>query len=245
MSIYGYARISTARQSLTRQVKNILAAYPAAEIITETFTGRTTRRPEWCKLKAKALKQAARGEATTIIFDEISRMSRNADEGIEEYKQLYAAGVNLVFLKDSGCNTAVYQQAAQQALTIPTDGQSKEISSFLQALETAVNTLIESLAAAAIRAAFERSQAEVDYLRQRTKEGIQASSKQAGRPKGKAAKPSRIAAEITEAIQKHHRDMHGGQGLTDGEIIEMIRGRHGGKGCSRNTYYRCKKMIFE
>ena len=245
MSIYGYARISTAKQSLKRQVKNILAAYPAAEVVTETFTGRTTRRPEWCKLKAKALKQAARGEAVTIIFDEVSRMSRSADDGITEYKQLYAAGINLVFLKDSGCNTAVYQQAAQQALTIPTDGQSKEISSFLQALETAVNTLIESLAAAAIRAAFERSQGEIDYLRQRTKEGIQASDKKSGRPEGKAAKPSKIGAEIITEIKKHHKELHGGTGMNDGEIIEMIRGRHGGKGCSRNTYYRCKKMIFE
>ena len=36
---YGVARISTGKQNIERQVRNILAKYPNAKIIKETFTG--------------------------------------------------------------------------------------------------------------------------------------------------------------------------------------------------------------
>ena len=39
--IYGYCRISTQSQNIERQVRNILAAYPNAEIIREVYTGTT------------------------------------------------------------------------------------------------------------------------------------------------------------------------------------------------------------
>ena len=242
--IYGYCRISTAKQSLQRQEKNILQAEPSAEIVREVYTGRTSLRPEWTKLKKKAIAAAAKGESVKIIFDEVSRMSRNAAEGVQEYTELYSAGVELEFLKDHACDTATFKSAARDALTIPTEGQSGEISDFLKSLEAAINKLIQSLAAASIRAAFERSQAEIDYLRQRTKEGIQASEKKSGRPEGKAAKPSKIGAEIVAEIKKHHKELHGGTGMNDGEIIAMIQGRHGGRGCSKNTYYLYKAKVF-
>lgn len=37
--IYGYCRISTPRQNLERQVRNIKAAYPDAVIVREIYTG--------------------------------------------------------------------------------------------------------------------------------------------------------------------------------------------------------------
>lgn len=36
---YGVARISTRKQNIDRQVRNILAEYPKAKIIKETYTG--------------------------------------------------------------------------------------------------------------------------------------------------------------------------------------------------------------
>lgn len=36
---YGYCRISTSKQNIERQVRNILAEYPAAIIVKEVFTG--------------------------------------------------------------------------------------------------------------------------------------------------------------------------------------------------------------
>lgn len=37
--IYGYARISTHKQNIERQVRNIKAVYPTAIIIKEVYTG--------------------------------------------------------------------------------------------------------------------------------------------------------------------------------------------------------------
>lgn len=49
--IYGYVRISTKKQNIARQVSNILKIYPNAKIFQEIFTGTTSSRPEWDKLK--------------------------------------------------------------------------------------------------------------------------------------------------------------------------------------------------
>lgn len=37
--VYGYCRISTAKQSIERQIRNILAIYPEADIRKEVYTG--------------------------------------------------------------------------------------------------------------------------------------------------------------------------------------------------------------
>ena len=37
--LYGYCRISTGKQSIDRQIRNIKAAYPEAIIIEEIYTG--------------------------------------------------------------------------------------------------------------------------------------------------------------------------------------------------------------
>ena len=39
MSIYGYCRISTKKQNIERQVRNILAVHPDAIIVREVYTG--------------------------------------------------------------------------------------------------------------------------------------------------------------------------------------------------------------
>lgn len=36
----------------------------------------------------------------TIIFDEVSRMSRNADDGFSLYMELVSKGISLVFRKE-------------------------------------------------------------------------------------------------------------------------------------------------
>ena len=46
----------------------------------------------------------------SIIFDSVSRMSRNAYEGIETYFELYEKGISLVFLKEHYNDTAVYEE---------------------------------------------------------------------------------------------------------------------------------------
>lgn len=53
MNTYGYARISTAKQSIERQIRNIKQAYPAAVILQEAYTGMKLDRKEWGRLVSK------------------------------------------------------------------------------------------------------------------------------------------------------------------------------------------------
>ena len=73
---YGVARISTGKQNIERQVRNILAKYPNAKIIKETFTGVKIEGRRDFENLLKILK-----EGDTLIFDSVSRMSRNSEEG--------------------------------------------------------------------------------------------------------------------------------------------------------------------
>ena len=67
--LYGAARISTGKQSIDRQVRNILAKYPNAKIIKDTYTG---TKLEGRKEFEKLLKIIKKGDI--IVFDEVSRM---------------------------------------------------------------------------------------------------------------------------------------------------------------------------
>ena len=108
--IYGYVRVSTDKQNIDRQIRNILAVDASAKIYQEIFTGtKTTGRHEFQKL----LNKVQSGD--TIIFDSVSRMSRNASEGFELYKKLFDDGVNLVFINELYINTDVYK-ATRDAL---------------------------------------------------------------------------------------------------------------------------------
>ena len=90
-TIWGYARVSTPKQKLERQVENIRQAFPDAVIIEEAYTGATTDRPKWNGL----MRKLACGD--TVVFDEVSRMSRNAEEGMALYERLYDQGIHLVY----------------------------------------------------------------------------------------------------------------------------------------------------
>ena len=104
---YGYCRISKAKQSIERQIRNIKAAYPNALIIQEVFTRTRIDRKEWQKLVSKVK------SGDTIIFDSVSRMSGNADDGFAAYEDLYSRGISLVFLKEPHINTETYKKALQ------------------------------------------------------------------------------------------------------------------------------------
>ena len=104
--IYGYCRVSTQSQNIERQVRNILAVFPDAEIIREVYTGTTFQGRD--KLE-KLLKKVCRDD--TIVFDSVSRMSRSAEEGFSLYQALFNKGVHLVFLKEPHINTDTYRKA--------------------------------------------------------------------------------------------------------------------------------------
>ena len=220
---YGYCRISTNKQNIARQIRNITHTYPDAKIIEETYTGTTTDRPAFDRM----IRQLQPGD--TVVFDSVSRMSRNAQEGFELYKRLYDQGIQLIFLKEPQINTTTYRQSLQNA--IPMTGTA------VDPILEGVNAFLMSLAETQIRLAFEQSQKEVDDLRQRTREGIETarrSGKQIGRQPGSHVHQKREAA-IKEQIQKYSRDFNGN--LTDPEVMKLIGD------ISRGTYYKYKAQL--
>ena len=86
---YGYVRISTPQQNIERQIRNIKAQYPDALIVQEVYTG---TKLEGRREMEKLLRTVKNGD--TIIFDSVSRMSRNAEEGFTLYEKLYYSGIN-------------------------------------------------------------------------------------------------------------------------------------------------------
>ncbi len=224
--IYGYARISRPTQNIERQIRNISEYEPRVKIITEAYTGTTQERPEWCRL-LKRLKPD-----DTIIFDSVSRMSRNAEEGIEEYERLYDEGINLVFLKEHQIDTQTYRSAIHQQLEMTGNEIADE---FIKA----INNVLMILARKQIYLSFEQAQKEVDDLHKRTSEGIKTAKlrgKQVGRPVGAVIK-SKKSLSAKQIILQHSKDFGGT--LNDPEVIKLIGN------ISRNTYYKYKKELKE
>ena len=230
--VYGYCRISTKKQNIERQERNIKAVNPSAVIIKEVYTGTKSDRKEWSKL----LRAVAPND--TIIFDSVSRMSRNAEEGFETYERLYNQGVNLVFLKEPHINSDTYKGALDNKINIAINSGSAATDEFMSGIIAAVNKYLMSLAKEQIRLAFEQSQKEVDDLHQRTREGIQTAKingKQIGQRQGaKLVTKKSLAAK--EIILKHSQDFSGS--LNDLEVMRLT-------GLARNTYYKYKRELRE
>ena len=160
MKLYGYCRISTRKQNIERQVRNILAVFPDAIIIQEIYTG---TKFQGRKELEKLLKIVQTGD--TIIFDSVSRMSRNADEGFQLYEGLFRKGIHLIFLKEPHINTDTYKKAMGNQLNMTGDA--------VDLILEGINRYLLELAKSQIRLAFEQAEKEVSDLRQRTKEGIE------------------------------------------------------------------------
>ena len=222
---YGYCRISRKQQNIERQVRNILSVYPDADIRTEAYTG---TKLDGRKELEKILKQVKSGD--TIIFDSVSRMSRNADEGFELYQNLFQKGVELVFLKEPHINTKTYKKALQ--------GRIEPTGTKVDLILDGINAYLLELAKEQIKIAFEQAEKEVMDLRQRTKEGIETArrnGKQIGQEQGKKFNIKK-AAPAKEKIKKYSRDFDGT--LPDAEVMKLV-------GLARNTYYKYKKELKE
>ena len=220
--IYGYCRISKAKQIIERQIRNIKAAVPDAIIIQEVFTRTRMDRKEWQKL----MKIVKSGD--WIVFDSVSRMSGNAEEGFAEYERLFNTGVVLVFLKEPHINTETYKKALENNVQLT--------GSNVDFILEGVNKYLMALAKEQIKLAFEQSEKEVEDLHQRTKEGLitaKLAGKQIGRKQG-AKVITKKSLEKKQLILKYSRDFHGS--LNDADVMVLT-------GLARNTYYKYKREL--
>lgn len=222
MTIYGYCRISRRTQNIERQIRNIKSIYPTAVIVQEAYTGTKIERPAFNRLIQKL------NEGDTIVFDSVSRMSRNADEGYELYEKLFGDNVNLVFLKEPHINTETYKEAIQRRVEMT--GEDVDL------ILDGINKYLLRLASKQIRLAFEQSQKEVDDLRQRTSEGLKTAAlngKRIGATLGDRYTTKKYMA-AKQIILEHCREFGGN--LKDTEVIRLC-------GCTKKTFYKYKRMV--
>jgi len=223
--IYGYCRISTDKQNIERQIRNILKAYPKAEIWQEAFTGTKT---EGRKKFEQLLKVIGLGDI--VVFDSVSRMSRNAEIGFQIYQELYDKGVELVFLKEPHINTTTYKKAMSNNIRMT--GTKTDI------ILKAINEYLMELAKKQIIIAFEQSEKEISYLHQRTREGIETArlkGKQIGQKRGSRLRTKKSVA-AKEGIRKYSKAFGGT--LNDQECMKLL-------GITHNTYYKYKQELRE
>lgn len=123
-------------------------------------------RKEWLKIE----KLVQPGDS--IIFKDISRFTRNSEEGYKKYMELLNKGIELVFIDNPTVCTSyikkMMQIAEQQSLV--------------------VRTTLESTIKLLLIVELDRVEQERLTMIQRVKDGMSASSKKAGRPAGKVYK---------------------------------------------------------
>ena len=167
-NIFSYMRISTKessdKQSFNRQDKS-LKTYENNNNIEYTLSlkddcsGKSFDRPAW-----KQLEQLVH-EGDTIVFKEISRFTREAENGYEKYMELMQKGINLIFIDNP---------------TVSTD-YIKNLTRVATEQDLVAKTALESIIKLLLIVELDRVQKEREIIVKRIKQGIQASEKKSGR----------------------------------------------------------------
>ena len=245
--IYGYCRISTPKQNIERQVRNVLKEFPDAIIIQETFTG---SRFQGRKELEKLIRYIEPHD--TIVFDSVSRMSRNADEGFKLYEELYIKGVELVFLKEPHINTDTYRKTLQEKkILLNLNSGDEATDKLMKSILDALNDYVMTLAKKQIQLAFIQSQKEIDDLHQRTREGIETArrnGKQIGQRQGNTLHIKK-KSPVKQLILKYSKNFNGSN--SDKDVIAIINASPNPHDKSKklhvsiNTYYKYKAELKE
>lgn len=228
--IYGYVRVSTKQQKTQRQIDNIKTFDNTAIIFEEKQSGKDIEnRTEFKKLLDKVK------VGDSIVFDEVSRMSRNADEGYNLYMELMNKGIHLVFLKERHIDTAEYKRRTEKHI--------EKVALSNERIDNLINGILELVAEFErenlkdnIRIAFERAEEERMLLIKRVTEGKQKSEIHQGRPMGSTNVGTAKADHIKKIIKEQSRDFEGK--FSDAKIMREYL-----NGVARNTYYKYKKQL--
>lgn len=218
---FSYSRISTdeEKQNFNRQEK-ALEKYAADNGITyfrefkDEASGATFDRPEFKLLDA----HLQRGD--TVIMKDLSRFTREAENGYKKYMEWLDKGVNVVFIDNPTISSDYIRQMldiAKQQDTIP-----KLFSEFM------VKILLMT--------ELDRAEKERLIMRQRIIDGIAASDKPSGRAKGTVDK---LTPELERDIMIYLED----RTKTQIEVIENAKKR--GESVSRNTLRKYIQLISE
>lgn len=230
--LYGYARVSTLKQKLERQIDNIKAEFPEAIIVTDKYTGKSIDRPSFTRL----LKNLKSGD--TVVFDSVSRMSRNAQEGIDLYFELYNKGINLVFLAERHIDTEAYKQALSAAGINVEQSDGTAEGDLINEVLSALNKFMKAKASQDITKAFDAAQKEVEEKKRATIGGLEQARLRGvklGREQGRKYETKKSVA-MKQSIREMSKDFDGS--MTDKRVMETLK-------LARNTYYKYKAELKE
>ena len=219
-NVFAYMRISTQeerkKQRYNRQEK-ALEKYAAdhgidyVRIYRDDASGKSfTDRKEW-----QLLEKAAQHKGDTIVFKDVSRFTREAEKGYQKYMQLMQNGVNLVFLD----NPAICTDYIKQMLGV---AEKQDLVPRIS-LENTVKLLLY--------VELDRVEKERLTLIQRTKDGIAASEKVSGRPKGHLDK-------MTPELEKDIREYLADRSISQQSLMKKHK-------ISRNTLKKYASIIKE
>ena len=176
-NVYFYMRISTKestdKQSYNRQYKSLCAyakdnnlRFSDRYIYRDDTTGATFNWAEWIELEGN-LKSG-----DTIVFKEISRFTRQAEQGYLKYMELMQNNINLVFLDNP---------------TVSTD-YIKNLTNIANTQNLVTKVALENTIKLLLIVELDRVQQEREIIVKRIKQGIKASNKKQGRKVGQLDK---------------------------------------------------------
>lgn len=227
--IYGYVRVSTINQRTQRQIDNIKLYNSEALIREEKQSGKDI---ENRAVFRKLLSDVQSGD--TIIFDEVSRMSRNADEGFNLYMELLEKGINLVFIKEPHINTDEYERRTKSHIS-KFKSQDPKIDKFVNGMLDLISEFEKDNLKDNIRLAFEQAEHERLFLIKRVKEGKDRSEKTQGRPVGSLNQKTAKEEYVKKIIREQSKDFEGN--FSDAKIMREYLN------IARNTYYKYKNEL--
>lgn len=171
---YSYKRISTdtERQNFNRQIKSLekYATDHSIEYLVEFTEEKSaknfTDRPQFLKLD-KILQSG-----DTVVFKDLSRFTREAENGYKKYMDWMNRGINMVFLDNPTVSTDYIRQMMQTA--------SKQ--------DIVTKTAMESIIKLLIIVELDRGEKQRLYISKSIKDGIAASNKKSGRKAGQLDK---------------------------------------------------------
>lgn len=216
-NVYSYMRISTKedrqKQTYNRQ-ESALEKYAKDNGIEyllefkEDESGKSfTNRKQWNKLEQLLQK------GDTIVFKDISRFTREAENGYKKYMELLEKGVELVFIDNQTVSTSYIKQLLNVA--------SKQ--------NLVAKTSLESTVKLLLIVELDRVEQERLIFIKRVKDGIAASEKKSGRKVGQLDK---MSEELENDIKQYLADRNV-------KAIDLIR-KHG---ISRNTLKKYISLV--
>lgn len=151
----------------------------------------------------------------TVVFKDICRFTRNAEQGYKKYMELLEKGIELIFLDNQTVSTPYIKQLLNVA---------KEQN-------LVAKTSLESTVKLLLIVELDRAQQEREMTVQRIKDGIKASNKKSGRPVGKIDK---MSTELESDIKKLINDR-------SIKYVDLMR-KHN---ISRNTLKKYEAIVRE